>query len=207
MKLLALLAGGTARFDWPSVVVLGTLGFAACDETPSAPAPEAARVVAVAAKSQGNESDLCDKLNAPPVPTFAFPAALEGTPKSGTGWRWINVWATWWPPCIEELPLITRFQQELSAAGVSIALELLSVDVSSELVQKFGETHPETKQSLRVTDASTLEPWLVSLGLDAGATLPVHLFVDPENKVRCARTGAVREADLPLIKKLLRGAP
>lgn len=188
-----------------SAVVLALVGLAACDEAPSAPAPSA-RVVAVAAKSQGNESDLCDKLKAPAVPTFTFPSALEGTPKSGiTGWRWVNVWATWCPPCIEELPLITRFQKDLSAGGVAISLELLSVDMSTELVQKFSEAHPEVKQSLRVTDPSTLEPWLVSLGLDAGATLPVHLFVDPANKVRCARTGALREADLPLIKKLLAG--
>jgi len=189
--------------------ILGALALGACDETPTAPAPEAARVVAVAAaKNQGSESDLCDVLKTPEAaPAFAFPTALEGTPKSDSaGWRWINVWATWCPPCIEELPLITRFQGELASAGNAVSLELLSVDVSRDLVQKFAEAHPETKQSLRVTDPSTLEAWLVSLGLDAGATLPVHIFVDRANKVRCARTGALREADLPLLKKLLIGS-
>ncbi|MFT3923429.1 MAG: TlpA disulfide reductase family protein [Myxococcales bacterium] len=202
------LARPKARLDRLLPLVLLAASVAACDETPAAPAPEAARVVAVtAAKNQGNESDLCDVLKSPETaPTFAFPTALEGTPKSGvSGWRWINVWATWCPPCIEELPLITRFQSELAAKGTSVSLELLSVDVSADLVQKFSESHPETKQSLRVTDPATLEGWLVSLGLDAGATLPVHIFVDGANKVRCARTGALRDADLPLLKKLLTG--
>jgi thiol-disulfide isomerase/thioredoxin len=185
---------------------LQALFLMACDGAPSAPAPEAARVVSVAAKEQSNVLDLCDKLKVPSASEFSFPTALEGTPKPRTsGWRWINVWATWCSPCTEELPLITRFQGELSAKGTPVSLELISVDLNNELIQKFGEAHPEAKQSLRVTDPSALEPWLVSLGLDAGATLPVHIFVDPSNKVRCVRTGALNEPHLPLLKKLLSG--
>jgi thiol-disulfide isomerase/thioredoxin len=187
--------------------VLGlSLCLAACEGgSAPAPAPEAARVVAVAAvKNQASESDLCDVLKAPDnAPAFTYPA-IEGTASAQAGgWRWINVWATWCPPCIEELPLITRFRSELGTQGTQVTLELLSVDLNAEVVQKFAETHAQAKGSLRVSDPSALESWLVSLGLDAGATLPIHIFVDPAGKVRCARTGAVRESDLPLIKKLV----
>jgi thiol-disulfide isomerase/thioredoxin len=188
-----------------TLISLLALGVFACDEAPSAPAPSG-RVVAVAAKENANVLDLCDKLKTPIAADFAMPTALEGAPKPATnGWRWINVWATWCSPCTEELPLITRFQSELAAKGTQVSLELISVDVSNELVQKFSESHPEAKQSLRVSDPAALEPWLVSLGLDAGATLPVHIFVDPSNKVRCVRTGALNEPHLPLLKKLLAG--
>ncbi len=202
-KLLGSLARSSRRGGLLACFALGAL---ACDGAPSAPAPEAARVVAVAAKQNENVRDLCDKLNTDGPREFTMPAALEGTPRPrARGWRWINLWATWCAPCTEELPLIARFQGELSSKGTPIALELISVDVSNEQIQKFSETHPEAKQSLRATDPNALEPWLVSLGLDAGATLPVHIFVDPESKVRCVRTGALEEAHLPLLKKLLAG--
>jgi thiol-disulfide isomerase/thioredoxin len=191
----------------PILGVFCLMSLAACDTAPAAPSPEASRVVAVAAaKNQATESDLCDVVkSAEAAPVFSYPT-IEGTAKArSASWRWVNVWATWCPPCIEELPLITSFQRKLSEQGTAVDLELLSVDVSAEVVQKFAEGHPEVGQSLRVTDAAALEAWLVSVGLDSGATLPVHIFVDPAGKVRCARTGALREADMPLLKKLLSG--
>jgi thiol-disulfide isomerase/thioredoxin len=179
---------------------------AACDGSPSssAPPPEAARVVAVAAaKTQASESELCDVSKAADVaPAFGYPALDAAAPAIKPGWRWINVWATWCPPCIEELPLIARLAREL---GAPVQLELLSVDIDREVVTKFAASHPEAQGSLRVADPSTLEAWLVGLGLDAGATLPIHLFVDPAGKVRCARTGAVRESDVAAIKQLVVG--
>ncbi len=190
-------------------VLCAALLSAACDDGPreSSPAAEVSgRVVAVAApKDQGSESDLCDELkSAESAPTFSYPALDQAAvaPKPGA-WRWINVWASWCQPCVEEMPLITRLRNELDKAGAKIDLVYVSVDQTPEAMAGFQATHPEAKGSLRLSDFKTLEAWLTSVGLDAGATLPIHLFVDPNGKVRCARTGAVRESDLPLLKKLV----
>lgn len=186
------------------------LGALACsDSAPSqAPAPNGRVVAVVGPKRTANATELCDVV--PPAdsaPTFTWPPLDAAAPASAAGhYRWINLWATWCPPCIEELPLITRFQRELSAEGLQMDLFLLSVDQEAETVRTFAESHPEARASLRLSDFSALEKWLVSVGLDAGATLPVHLFVDPAGKVRCARTGAVRASDLALIKQLVRGS-
>ncbi len=189
-------------------LLLAQLLLTACSEDTSGTVASPSRVVAVsAARNTSAEHELCDILKTPEnAAKFEFPA-IEGTPDAeAKGWRWINLWATWCPPCIEELPLIKRLQRNLSTQKGALSLELLSVDVSREVVEKFGETHPDAKDSLRVLEPSSLATWLVGLGLDAGATLPVHLFVDPQGKVRCARTGAVRESDEAAIKKLISGS-
>lgn len=184
----------------------------ACD-LGAASAPPPSRVVAVAqSKKQADESELCDVLKpGASAPSFVYPELLGAAPatrpaaQARKGYRWINVWATWCPPCTEELPLLGRFRDALQKDGLSVELALLSVDQGAEVVAKFAAQHPEVRDTLQVKDAAALEAWLPKVGLDSGATLPIHLFVDAQNKVRCARTGALRESDLPLVKKLLAG--
>jgi len=182
------------------------LALSACDQNTAAPPPNPeGRFVAVAAsKNEASESDFCDVLKpAESAPTFRYPP-VDGSARPAAGsWRWINVWASWCGPCVEEMPLIKRLQQDLDTAGAKIDLVYLSVDQTAEAMSRFQKSHPESKGSLRLRDYKALEGWLTSVGLDAGATLPIHLFVDPDGKVRCARTGAVRETDLPFLKKIV----
>jgi len=46
---------------------------------------------------------------------------------------------------------------------------------------------------------------VVSLGLDKGATLPIHVFVDPQGGIRCARTGGVGRTDQAVVQRILSG--
>lgn len=178
----------------------------ACDESKSAPPPS--RVVAVSqAKKQADAHELCDVLKTPEqAPAFVFPELLAEAPKPATGgWHWINVWATWCPPCTEELPLITRLRDTLKKEGLALELSLLSVDQTPDVVKAFAAKHPEVNGTMQVKDAAALEAWLPKVGLDSGATLPIHLFLDPQKRVRCARTGALKESDLGTLRKLLSG--
>lgn len=187
--------------------LLGALLLVACDQ-PANSAPPPSRVVAVAqAKKQTDESELCDVLKpGADAPSFEYPTLMADVPKrTKPGYLWLNVWATWCPPCTEELPLLGRLRDALRKEGVAVELAFLSVDQTADAVQKFAGQHPEVRQSLQIKDAAALEAWLPKVGLDSGATLPIHLFVDASNKVRCARTGALRESDFPLVKKLLQG--
>jgi thiol-disulfide isomerase/thioredoxin len=116
----------------------------------------------------------------------------------------VNVWASWCAPCVEELPVLGKLRSDLEAKGKKLELVLLSVDGELEAMKKFQAEHPEASGSLRLSQMGALQGWLTSMGLDAGATLPVHFFVDPRGKVRCARTGAVKDTDLGLIEQLLK---
>jgi thiol-disulfide isomerase/thioredoxin len=163
------------------------------------------RVEAVSAKApSASAAELCDAVpQRDTAPSFAFPAALEGTPPREPGPRWINVWATWCPPCVDELPVVRKLEAALAKQRSPVKLSLLSVDTSAEAVSQFARAHPEVKGSLRLSDDKQLEPWLLSVGLDRGATLPVHVFVHGDGKIACVRTGAIRETDLSAIAALL----
>ncbi len=167
--------------------------------------PVASRVEAVAAKAPAaSTAELCDAVpKRDPAPTFAFPSALEGTPPSVKGPLWINVWATWCPPCVDELPIVRKLEATLAKQGSPAKLSLLSVDTSSEAVTQFAAAHPEVKGTLRLQDDKQLEPWLLSIGLDRGATLPAHVFVQADGTIACVRTGSIKETDLPAIATLL----
>ncbi len=172
----------------------------------SAPQPNS-RVVAVAApKEKTDASEFCDVLSAADkAKGFSYPTLDTDPPKATGHWRWVNLWASWCAPCAEELPLITRFQEQLAKRGHTLDVVYISVDSSAEAADGFKASHPELKDSVRLKDFSALQAWLESVGLDAGATLPVHFFVDPAGKVRCARTGALRETDLSLVERVVSG--
>jgi thiol-disulfide isomerase/thioredoxin len=192
----------------PSLFLLAAA--AGCEDSaaqPVQPNPEGRFVAVAASGKQATESDLCDVLKSPAdAPSFAFPPLDGAAPPQGPGYRWVNVWATWCPPCVEELSLITKWRDQLNQNGSKVELLLMSVDATPEAVTTFRGQHPEVAGTLRVTEPGQLESWLGSIGLDKGAPLPIHVFVDPQGKVRCARTGALRESDFALVKKLLAGS-
>ena len=178
---------------------------AGCDTNKKSPPPQA-RVVAVSqSKQQADTSELCDRLYAPAdAPTWTLPELSEGAPDvPQSGWLWVNAWATWCPPCTEELPLLARFESALRKQKSPVQLRLLSVDEDEAAVAKFAESHPEVRSSLRIKGLGALSDWLPKIGLDSGATLPIHVFVDAQKRVRCTRTGALKESDLALVEKLL----
>jgi peroxiredoxin len=53
----------------------------------------------------------------------------------------INFWATWCPPCIEEMPSMKRFQERMKA-DPRFAFLAISADGSWEPVRKFFEKEP-----------------------------------------------------------------
>lgn len=186
-------------------VVVSTLllALAGCGEeatiTPEAPS----RVEAVGARREDPAERFCD-VSAPVGQgrALALPA-VEGAALSAEGWRWINVWATWCAPCIEELPLIASFQSRMSAAGAPVSTYFLSVDQTAEAVTTYRAAHPETPEGARLTDAAGLPALIASFGLDTGATIPIHVLLDPSGHVRCARSGSISERDYDTIRAIV----
>jgi thiol-disulfide isomerase/thioredoxin len=115
----------------------------------------------------------------------------------------VNVWATWCKPCVAEMGMLQTWQGRLAREGRRVDLVFVSADESAADVEKFRKDHPGIDTSLRLDDPDGLPAWLGSLGLDAGAPIPIHVLVDPSGKTRCARAGAVSETDYPAIVELI----
>jgi thiol-disulfide isomerase/thioredoxin len=142
---------------------------------------------------------------------FTSPAEkpIPGGPaakKAGGGWKWINLWATWCHPCIEEIGLLGKWQTSLAKDGVPIDLELYSVDDDeAALTGWLKKTNmPGTVRWLK-GGANDLPAVLESFGVDKTAGVPVHALVDGNGKLRCVRTGSVHDEDYGAIKAILLG--
>lgn len=122
-----------------------------------------------------------------------------------TGWRWVNVWATWCGPCVAEMPRLVSWKDKLAKDGVAVDLVFLSVDAEKGLVDRFYEQEKSFPPTVRIGDIGALPAWLDTLGLDAGTPIPIHLFLDAEGRTRCIRTGAISENDYAAVKQVLGG--
>ena len=176
----------------------------ACSGESSAPVtPPPSRVVAVTA--QTNEAESVDTFCEAQGADFDWPSAVEGETPASSGWRWVNVWATWCRPCVEEMPRLQSFRDRLRAENIDIELVFLSADAEASAVAEFHEQHPDHPTGPRATDLEALRAWFAQLGLDEGAPLPVQLFVKPDGKLACARTAAISDDDYASVKSLLEG--
>ncbi len=165
-----------------------------CGDSEAAEAAAAAgsgtRVEAIAAAPSGLDAalrDTCDVAHgAERAPTFAFPATTEPPTLREGGFTWVNFWATWCHPCVEEMPmLIEAFE------GTEIGLAFVSADSDDTLVAGFrGERHMPPSGA-RLLDAASLGTALSAVGFSAPASLPVHVLLDPQGNVRCVRAGSV----------------
>jgi thiol-disulfide isomerase/thioredoxin len=178
------------------------LALAGCDEGKSnEPVPSRVNA-AKTAKGQGTTVEsFCDVYATPDkAPAFAWPKLQDSKwPTSATTWRWINVWATWCKPCVEEIPRLVKWRDKLK----TFDLAFLSIDQSSDDLADFKAKHPGTPETYRLKDEKAQEAWFAQLGIAAGAPIPVHIFVDAKQRVRCVRAGGVRDQDLAIIEKLL----
>lgn len=93
----------------------------------------------------------------------------------------VNFWATWCPPCVEEIPSLQRLYAQLHGEG----LEILAVDVgdSIEVMEDFFKDKPIEFPVLMDTDGQALRRWGVY-------AFPTTLVLDRNHRIRYAVFGA-----------------
>jgi len=93
----------------------------------------------------------------------------------------VNFWATWCPPCVEEIPSLQRLYQARRAQG----LEILAVDVGEppEKMREFLADKPIDFPVLMDVDGKALKTW----GVHA---FPTTLVLDRSHRIRYAVFGA-----------------
>ncbi len=186
--------------------LLGSIVLSAC-ETADTPQPQASRVIAVTAKAEtGNPlAEFCDvSAERGHRRRFQLPQTTGVRKRSTNSFRWVNIWATWCKPCIEEMPMLVRWQKRLKEEGVLFDLDFVSVDESVEIANAFLKKHPQLPRSLHLKDPDALPSWIEQIGLDSAAGLPIHVFIDRKGEIRCVRAAAINPGDYATVARLLK---
>ncbi len=94
----------------------------------------------------------------------------------------LNFWATWCPPCVEEMPSMVQLQQQL---GDKVVILAVSADVDEDAYQKF--TAKRTQGLLTVNDKDNKSNALYgtfqfpeTYVIDRNGTI-VRKFIGPQN--------------------------
>lgn len=102
----------------------------------------------------------------------------------------VNFWATWCPPCIEEMPLLDRFYRENSTKSWQVlGLAIDKLDAVDRFLKKTPVTYPVAMAGLAGTDLGR------SLGNAAGG-LPFTVVFDSAGAVVHRKMGKLAPADL-----------
>jgi thiol-disulfide isomerase/thioredoxin len=95
---------------------------------------------------------------------------------------WVNFWATWCPPCAEEMPEMQTLYDEYRHSG----LALVGVDVqeSEPTVRGFTMRGKFDWTFLLDTDGKVVDRYTVG-------GLPTHFFIDESGVIRAIHAGAL----------------
>ncbi|MDD0813046.1 TlpA disulfide reductase family protein [Curvibacter sp. HBC28] len=104
----------------------------------------------------------------------------------------INFWATWCPPCVEELPLLDRFQRENSAKRWQVLG--LAIDQPSSVARFLGKTPVSFPVGLAGLEGSELGR---SLGNETGG-LPFTVVIAEDGRVIQRKMGQITPQELAL---------
>lgn len=116
---------------------------------------------------------------------------LDGKPVSLSDFRgkWVvvNYWATWCPPCLEEIPDLVDLHENNRETLVVLGVD--HEEVNDEYLREFVETHMISYPVVR------MEPVPVTpLGPVLG--LPTTYIISPDGKVLARQEGPVTRDDI-----------
>ncbi len=111
----------------------------------------------------------------------------------------INFWATWCAPCVKELPLFEKLNDEarenVSVTLVSMDLEL---DPNPEKVYKFI-SRKNIRSNVLLLDQANPNEWIDKISPDWSGVLPATLVVNTKNGKRQFIEGELADGQLEKI--------
>jgi thiol-disulfide isomerase/thioredoxin len=119
---------------------------------------------------------------------------LDGRPRRLLEWQGrvllCNFWATWCPPCREEIPLLVAAKQQWPASR----LEIVGIGIdSADKIREFARTY-KVNYPMLVADATAIG-LLRGLGNKSGG-LPYSVIFDRSGAIAQRWLGAFTEPDL-----------
>lgn len=127
----------------------------------------------------------------PAAPTFAIQdldgKAMTSADLKGKVWI-VNFWATWCPPCREEIPAFVEFYNAAKAKGLEIiglSVDTLTPADLKQFVRKNKMTYPVAFASEKIIR-----------DFAPGAYIPTTFIMDKRGRIRHKQVGGVDRATL-----------
>lgn len=133
----------------------------------------------------------------PPAPDFSL-QDMDGNPVRLSDLRGkpviVNFWATWCPPCREEMPSMQRAWEQLEPKGVV----LLAINVGEDIdtVFQFTGSYPVAFPILFDQDGSVSNVWPMR-------GLPTTFVIDPQGRIVYRAIGGREWDDPQLLQPVL----
>lgn len=102
----------------------------------------------------------------------------------------VNFWATWCPPCIEELPLIELFYQQNKARGWQVLA--IAIDQPSAVRQWLQRSHLSFAVALGGLEGSEMSKRMGN----ANGGLPFSVVFSASGEIKARKLGQLSAADL-----------
>jgi thiol-disulfide isomerase/thioredoxin len=102
----------------------------------------------------------------------------------------INFWASWCPPCVEEMPMLSAFNQKIDSNTVQmVGIGIDSPSNLRQFLEKATVSYPILLGGLEGSD------WMKRLGNLQGA-LPYTVILNPDGKILLTKLGKISEKEL-----------
>lgn len=123
---------------------------------------------------------------------------ISGKPQAISQWKGkiivVNFWATWCPPCREEMPELSRLQEQYQDRGlVVLGISTDELDKIREFVKENPVSYPLLSGEIDAMNVG------LSLGNDKGV-LPYTVIIKPDGNIAKTYFGRVNQA---LLKETL----
>jgi len=104
----------------------------------------------------------------------------------------LNVWATWCKPCVEEFPDIIKLAEEYQANRKGIEFVAISADYPDEidsLILPFLKPFPRVPFKVYVADFESQDEFISSVDSSWGGEIPITILFDKNGKKEKRFTG------------------
>ena len=106
-----------------------------------------------------------------------------------------NFWATWCAPCVKELPLFEKVNQDDKNVRVTLVSMDIDLDPNPEKVYKFID-RKKIQSRVVILDAVDPNSWINKIDRNWSGALPATLIINTKTGVRRFVNAALKEGEL-----------